>query len=110
MDVRKAARPSNCRTSLRALALVAALLAISAPPAHASPSRVLVFTGTAGTPNASSGDIASAIQSLGATGKYAADVTSSASDINAATLAGYGAVVFVHSSGDVLDGGQETAL
>ena len=57
------------------------------------------------TPNASSGDIASAIQSLGTTGQYTADVTSNAADINAAKLADYRAVVFVHSSGNVLDAG-----
>src|SRR5262249_2473046 len=55
-------------------------------------------------------DVASALQSLGTTGQYTADVTSSAADINATKLADYKAVVFVNSSGDVLDSAGETAL
>ena len=110
MEMRKAALPPICRAALRALALVATFFIVGAAPALAAPAKVLVFTGTAGTPNASSGDIATAIQSLGTTGQYTADVTSSASDINATKLADYRAVVFVNSSGNVLDATQETAL
>src|SRR5262245_36764762 len=110
MDVRMAARPPICRSVLRALALLGALLVFGAAPALAAPTKVLVFTGTAGTPNASSGDIATAIQALGTAGQFTADVSSSAADINATNLAGYRAVVFVHSAGNVLDAGQETAL
>src|SRR3954468_2909899 len=108
MEVRKAARPPICRFASRAFALVAAFLVLGAAPALAAPAKVLVFTGTAGTPNASSGDVATAIQSLGTTGQYTADVTSSATDINATKLADYRAVVFVNSSGNVLDATQET--
>src|SRR3954454_822001 len=110
MEVRKAARPPICRFASRAFALVAAFLVLGAAPALASPAKVLVFTGTAGTPNASSPDIASAIKSLGDTAQYTADVSTDASDINATKLADYKAVVFVNSSGDVLNAGQETAL
>jgi hypothetical protein len=110
MEMRKAALPPICRAALKALALVATFFIVGAAPALAAPAKVLVFTGTAGTPNASSGDIATAIQSLGTTGQFTADVTSSASDINATKLADYRAVVFVNSSGNVLDATQETAL
>ena len=55
MDVRKAARPPIYQYALRALVLLAAMLALGASPASASTAKVLVFTGTAGTPNASSG-------------------------------------------------------
>ena len=110
MEVRKAARMPLCRIAMRVLAVMTAALALSAAPALASTAKVLVFTGTAGTPNASSGDIASAIQAQGEEGKFTADVTSNAADINADKLAGYKAVVFVHSSGDVLNGEQEAAL
>ena len=110
MDVRKAALAPICRSAWKVLALFAAFFVVGTAPALAGPAKVLVFTGTAGTPNASSGDIATAIQSLGTTGQYTADVSSSASDINATKLADYRAVVFVHSSGDVLNATQETAL
>ena len=110
MEMRKAALPPICRAALKALALVATFFIVGAAPALAAPAKVLVFTGTAGTPNASSGDIATAIQSLGTTGQYTADVSSNASDINATKLADYRAVVFVNSSGNVLDATQETAL
>src|SRR3954463_15347250 len=110
MEVRKAARPPICRFASRAFALVAAFLVLGAAPALASPAKVLVFTGTAGTPNASSSVIADALQSLGSAAQYTADVSSNATDINAAKLADYRAVVFVNSSGNVLDAGQETAL
>ena len=110
MDVRMAARPPIRRSALRVLALVAAFFVLGAAPALAGPAKVLVFTGTAGTPNASSGDIATAIAGLGQAGQFTADVSSSAADINATKLADYKAVVFVHSSGNVLDAAQETAL
>src|SRR5215213_11283460 len=100
MLVRKAAQPPIGRSALRALALLIALLTLGAAPALASPAKVLVFNGTAGTPNASSDAVASAIKALGTTGKYTADVTASAADINAAKLADYGAVVFVNSAGN----------
>src|SRR5690349_18374845 len=110
MSVRKAAQPPIGRVALRALALLIALLTLGAAPALASPAKVLVFNGTAGTPNAASADVSSAVAALGTTGQFTADVTSSAADINATKLADYRAVVFVHSAGDVLNAAQETAL
>src|SRR4051794_31547056 len=110
MLVRKAAQPPIGRVALRALALLIALLTLGAAPALASPAKVLVFNGTAGTPNAASADVANAVKGLGTTGQFTADVTSDAADINAAKLAGYRAVVFVHSAGNVLDAAGETAL
>jgi hypothetical protein len=71
---------------------------------------VLVFTGTAGTPNASTADTAAAITALGAANDFTVDTTSAVADIAAANLAKYRAVVFVNSSGDVLDAPAETAL
>ena len=71
---------------------------------------MLVFTGTAGTANTSSPDVASAITSLGAANDFTVDTTSAASSISATNLANYRAVVFVNSSGDVLDSTAETAL
>ncbi len=91
------------------LAILIAMFAAAAP-AHADAGKVLVFTGTAGTPNTSSADVASAITSLGTTNDFTVDTTSAVSDISATNLANYRAVVFVNSSGDVLDATAETAL
>ncbi|MDA0161185.1 ThuA domain-containing protein [Solirubrobacter ginsenosidimutans] len=71
---------------------------------------MLVFTGTAGTANPVSADAANAIKALGTTNNFTVDTTAAATDINATKLAGYRAVVFVNSSGDVLDTAGESAL
>ncbi len=122
------ARPSNSRRAAyaaqrakdeparrvrRLLALAGALLAsfaLSASPALANAGKILVFTGTAGTLNPSSADAVSTITALGAANDFTVDSTASAAQINAANLAGYRAVVFVNSAGDVLDAAGETAL
>ncbi|HEX6023111.1 MAG TPA: ThuA domain-containing protein, partial [Solirubrobacter sp.] len=69
-----------------------------------------MFTGTAGTPNPSTGAAASAIQALASANDFTADVTDNAAQITAANLLNYRAVVFVNSSGDVLSDAQEEAL
>jgi glucose/arabinose dehydrogenase/type 1 glutamine amidotransferase len=101
------------RRTRAALALVgaSALTAlVGAAPAAADAGKVLVFTGTAATVNASSADAASAIQALGAANNFTVDVTDDATRIATANLAGYRAVTFVHSAGDVLNPEQEAAL
>ncbi len=109
------APPSHgLRVARRALgALGAALLASAAlgvSAASADAGKVLVFTGTAGAANPATPAAASALQALAAANDFTATVSDAASDINAANLAGYRAVVFVNSSGDVLNGTQETDL
>src|SRR5689334_6643481 len=109
------ARPSQrLRVARRAFtALGAAVLASAAlgvTTASADAGKVLVFTGTAGAANPATPAAASALQALAAANDFTATVTSAASDINAANLAGYRAVVFVNSSGDVLNAAQETDL
>ena len=100
------ARPSQRLRVARALgALGAALLASAAlgvSAASADAGKVLVFTGTAGTANPSTPAAATAIQALAAANDFTATVSSAATDINDANLVGYRAVVFVNSSGDVL--------
>src|SRR3954468_3471975 len=108
-----AARPSMSRRLRSALALLGALIvgsALGASPALANAGKVMVFTGTAGTPNPVSSDAASAIQALGAANDFTVDVTADATQISAANLPGYRAVVFVNSVGDVLNATQETDL
>ena len=51
-----------------------------------------------------------AIQALGAANGFTVDITADAAQINAANLAGYRAVVFVNSAGDVLNAAQEADL
>ena len=98
------------RASLAVFLGVVATAVLGAAPAQANAGKVLVFTGTAGTPNASSADVASAISALGTANDFSVDTSASAADINAANLAGYRAVVFVNSSGDVLPAAAETDL
>src|SRR4051794_3418290 len=94
-----------------ALAGASALTALlGAAPASADAGKVLVFTGTAGTVNASTADAASAIQALGAANNFTVDVTNDATKIATSNLANYRAVTFVHSAGDVLNPEQEAAL
>src|SRR3954454_3874672 len=95
------------------LAFAGALLAsaaIGVAPAAADNGKVLVFTGTAGTANPVSTTAANAISALGTANSFTVDTTSNAADINATKLAGYKAVVFVNSAGDVLDTTSESAL
>src|SRR3954469_6723360 len=95
------------------LAFAGALLAsaaIGVAPAAADNGKVLVFTGTAGTANPVSTTAANAISALGAANNFTVDTSSTAGDINATKLAGYRAVVFVNSAGDVLDATGESAL
>src|SRR5688572_8749190 len=110
MHLRATARPSICQSATKALLGALLVLALSAAPALANAGKVLVFTGTAGTANPASPQIAAAITALGTANDFTVDSTGAASSINTGNLAGYRAVVFVHSAGDVLDTTQEAAL
>src|SRR4051812_9474160 len=108
----RAAPPVSHRLR-KPLAFAGALLAsaaIGVAPAAADNGKVLVFTGTAGTANPVSTTAANAISALGAANNFTVDTSSAAADINATKLAGYKAVVFVNSAGDVLDAAGESAL
>ena len=122
MQLSLAAWPPHARSTAKAppgrmmrsvcafLGALLAVFALSAAPALADAGKVLVFTGTAGTPNAASADTVTAIKALGTANDFTVDNSADKADINAANLAKYRAVVFVHSSGDVLDAAGETAL
>ncbi len=98
------------RSLLGFLGVLIATAIAGTSPALANAGKVLVFTGTAGTLSPGSADAAAAIQTLAAANNFTADVTADATQINAANLAGYRAVVFVNSSGDVLTAPEETDL
>ena len=103
-------RSRAVRSTLSLFAALAATAALGAAPAAADAGKVLVFTGTAGTANAATATAATALQAAGTAGDYTVTVTSDATQINAANLAGYRAVVFVNSAGDVLSDTQESDL
>lgn len=104
------------RPALRIAALVA--LALSAgsglapgpAPASAAGERVLLFSKTAGFRHDSIPAAIAAFQSLGDANGFAVDATEDAASFTPANLSRYRAVVFLLTTGDVLDGAQQNAL
>lgn len=92
----------------RALAALAIFL-LNARAAE-SPGRVLVFSRTAGFRHDSIPDGIAALRSLGAENGFAVDATEDASVFEDARLAPYAAVVFLCTTGDILDDGQQAAF
>ncbi|MEU6062734.1 ThuA domain-containing protein [Streptomyces sp. NPDC047097] len=111
-------------------ALAGALLCATAAPALAAPApagppagaeraavaaadpayRVLAFSKTAGFRHSSIDDGLTALRELGAAHNFTVDATEDAAAFSTANLARYQAVVFVSTTGDVLNGGQQTAF
>ena len=81
----------------------------TAPSGRAAP-RVLVFSRTLGYRHDSIPDGVAAIEALGRQHGFAVDATEDAGRFTAGNLAGYRAVVFLSTTGDVLLGGQRDAL
>jgi type 1 glutamine amidotransferase len=97
------------------LPLACALFAVAASPTATAqscdPFRVLVFTKTAGFvhgPQIAAG--ITLIQALGSANGFAVDQTADATAFTAANLAQYSVIVFLHTTGDVLDAGQQVAF
>lgn len=82
----------------------------SAPEAGADDPRVLVFSKTAGYRHASIPDGVAAIRELGEAHGFAVDATESTEAFTDTGLAPYAAVVFLSTSGDVLDADAEAAF
>jgi type 1 glutamine amidotransferase len=80
-------------------------------PREAGPAsfRVLVFTRTAGFRHSSISDGVAAIRQLGLDHGFAVDASADPARIGRG-LAGYRAVVFLSTTGDLLDAGQQAAL
>src|SRR5215831_3112240 len=76
------------------------------PPAQ-SQARALVFSKTAGFRHDSIPDGIAAIRQLGQQNGFDVDATEDSSMFTDANLARYQAVVFLSTTGDVLDGGQQ---
>jgi type 1 glutamine amidotransferase len=90
-----------------ALFLVTACLLTGA---RAEPLRVLVFSKTTGFRHASIADGIDAVEALGAQYGFEVDATEDAALFTDAGLAPYNAVVFLSTTGQVLDGPQEDAF
>ncbi|WND33162.1 ThuA domain-containing protein [Streptomyces sp. BB1-1-1] len=78
----------------------------AADPAY----EVLVFSKTAGFRHSSIDDGIAALRSLGTANNFTVDATEDAQAFTTGNLAQYEAVVFLSTTGDVLNGAQQTAF
>lgn len=106
--------PAPLRRTVAATALLLCALALPAPEAAAQPEedtdRVLVFSKTAGFRHESIPDGVAALEQLGAEHDFTVDATEDATAFTPDNLAGYDAVVFLSTTGDVLDEQQQAAF
>jgi type 1 glutamine amidotransferase len=102
------------RLALFATALVTAVAGVAstacATGAADDPYTVLVFSKTAGFRHDSIPAGVKAVEALGAADGFAVHATEDAAAFTATNLAGYDAVVFLNTTGDVLDAGQQAAF
>ncbi|GAB2623853.1 lectin [Streptomyces capparidis] len=80
--------------------------AVAADPAY----KILVFSKTAGFRHSSIDDGIAALRGLGAANNFTVDATEDAAAFTGGNLAQYRAVVFLSTTGDVLNGTQQTAF
>lgn len=92
------------------LIVVATSLLLTSCNKNTGTPRILVFTKTAGFHHASIPKGIAAIQKLGQENNFAVDTTVDATWFNDDTLKHYAAVVFLSTTGDVLDQFQEAAF
>ena len=90
----------------RIVVLLALLLGVSAAASAQQP-RILVFTKTAGFRHSSIPNGIAAIRKLGQQNGFAVDTTEDADAFTSKNLARYRAVVFLNTTGDVLDPAQQ---
>ncbi|MER7799031.1 ThuA domain-containing protein [Streptomyces parvulus] len=85
---------------------------VTAPPrAAADPAyKILVFSKTAGFRHSSIDDGLAALRDLGTAHNFTVDATEDAGAFTSGNLGQYRAVVFLSTTGDVLDGTQQTAF
>ncbi|NUQ19835.1 MAG: c-type cytochrome, partial [Gemmatimonadaceae bacterium] len=96
---------------IRFVALLALLLSFARPAASQSEQpRVLVFSKTAGFRHSSIPNGIAAIRKLGAENGFGVDTTENAAAFTAKNLARYRAVLFLNTTGDVLDATQQDAF
>ena len=90
--------------------LFALLLAATAWPVHAEQFRVLLFTKTVGWHHQSLAEAVPALKQLAGKHHFTLDWSANASGFTAENLAQYDAVLFVSTTGDVLNEEQEAAF
>lgn len=96
---------------LGTLSLLGAACAESGPGAlDSTPARALVFSRTTGFRHASIPAGIAAIQSIGGTNGLAVEATEDPTAFTTANLARFRVVVFLNTTGDVLDAAQQAAL
>ncbi|MEV4019670.1 ThuA domain-containing protein [Nonomuraea angiospora] len=98
------------RLSVAVAAITAAATVIPAIPAQAAAFKVLVFSKTAGFRHDSIPNGIQAIRDLGAANDFAVDATEDSNAFTTANLAQYKAVVFLSTTGDVLNDNQQAAF
>lgn len=103
------------RAAVRAASICLAALACASaragPAADAAPAfRILVFTKTAGYRHDSIPAAIAAVEKLGAENGFAVDATEDASVFTGSTLSRYAVVMFLLTTGDVLDQDQQAAF
>src|SRR5258705_1407196 len=92
----------------RLLVSLALLASVSIPvAAHAQEPRILVFSKTAGYRHSSIPNGIAAIRKLGQANGFAVDATEDAGAFTQKNLARYRAVVFLSTTGNVLDTAQQ---
>src|SRR5689334_13214358 len=72
--------------------------------------RILVFSKTAGFRHDSISDGVAAIRQLGQQNNFDVDATEDASLLNGANLSRYQAIVFLSTTGDILDSAQQSSV
>ncbi|GAB1818807.1 ThuA domain-containing protein [Herbidospora sp. RD11066] len=93
-----------------ALATAAAVTVFPAVPAQAASYKVLVFSKTAGFRHDSISVGIQAIRDLGSAGDFTVDATEDSSAFTSSNLSQYKAVVFLSTTGDVLNDTQQSAF
>lgn len=91
----------------RLLLVAIALLTLIGCSTRSGKPRILVFSKTAGFRHSSIADGKAALQKLGAENGFLVDTTEDAGYFNEDSLKNYSAVVFLHSTGNLLDNYQE---
>ncbi|MDG6109515.1 ThuA domain-containing protein [Dactylosporangium aurantiacum] len=98
-------------TAVAAVLAAAGAATVAAAPAAAAPAyKVLVFSKTAGFRHSSIPNGIAAVQALGAANNFAVDATEDAAAFTTANLTQYKAVIWLSTTGDVLDATQQAAF
>lgn len=98
------------RTTLLTLLLVTMAVMMACSTAQAKKQKVLVFSKTLGFHHNSIKQGIEAIQKLGLENKFDVDSTTTSSNFNTANLKQYAAVIFLSTTGDVLNNEQQAAF